>query len=769
MPNLLLIESPGKIAKLKQILGDGWIVKASMGHVRELADEGEDALGFEFTDKTVQCRYVPRDAKAKKVLSDLRQAVKQADRVFLGCDEDREGEVISWHLAQELRLKNPQRVVYHEITPQAVRQAIAHPRPLDTNLIAAGRARDCLDKLVGYRGSKYVVWKLNIGAKSMGRVQSATLHLLCQREREIRVFQPHDYWSVWVEYAEGFRAFYRVRLNASAQTGQTEAEAANSTDDTGEPKATIDSDQVLSQAEADRLVAVAQAHPHQVVSVEGKIAYQSPPPPFTTSTMQQAAGAKLRFSPDKTMQVAQSLYEKGLITYMRTDSVSLSPEFCQAVRQWLEARDPDNVPKRVTQHRSRKGAQEAHEAIRPTDISRPSAQLRTELSTDEFDLYVMVWKRSVASQCNPARLRKTRVITQSGPLYWEARGQVVEFAGYTRYWQNLQADAQLPLLTEGQALTLERSQADQKQTQPPPRYSEPKLVQLMERKGIGRPSTYAPTIKTLKQRNYVYVEKGKLQPTELGLELDAALEKLLTKLVDPVFTAEMEQALDRIAQGEVGWEEWLLNWNQGYFTPAIDQAQKQMLSYIAESMPSKPIELTDVPCPQCQHEMARIPSRKLTKGFFLKCQQCGDSVLFWSDRTQQWELPRSQSAPNSAQSSSDKLTSYPCPVCRQPLEEHTYQKDGQQKTMLRCSDRTQRQDSKHKDAVYFYTAKGSFWSPKFGDLNGELNGELNSDPDPALKTPGKNSPQKQQKGSRRKGSSTRTRKTVKNSSPSNQG
>lgn len=727
MPNLLLIESPGKIAKLKQILGSDWIVKASMGHVRELADDGEDALGFELAEATVQCRYVPRDAKAKKVLADLRQAVKQADRVFLGCDEDREGEVISWHLAQELRLKNPQRVVYHEITPQAVRQAIAQPRPLDANLIAAGRARDCLDKLVGYRGSKYVVWKLNIGAKSMGRVQSATLHLLCQREREIRAFQPHDFWSVWVEYAEGFRAFYRVKLNAA------QADGADAADDTGESTTVSESDQVLSQAEADRLVAIAQAHPHQVVSIEGKIVHQSPPPPFTTSTLQQAAGSKLRFSPDKTMQVAQSLYEKGLITYMRTDSVSLSPEFCQSVRQWLEERDPDNVPNRTTRHRSHKGAQEAHEAIRPTDIYRPSAQLRTELSTDEFELYVLVWKRSVASQCNAARLRKTRVITQSGSIYWEAKGQVVEFRGYTRYWQNLQADAQLPNLTQGQALTLAQSQADKKQTQPPPRYSEPKLVQLMERKGIGRPSTYAPTIKTLKQRNYVCVEKGKLQPTELGLELDAALEKLLTKLIDSAFTAEMEQALDRIAQGEIGWEEWLLTWNQEYFTPALHQAQKLMLSTISQFSPPKTPELTDIACPHCQTPMARMSSRKLAKGFFLKCQQCADSVLFWSDRTQQWEQPRSKSTANQAEVPSGKLTDHPCPVCHQPLEEYAYQKDGQQKVMLRCSDRKQRQDSKHKDAIYFYTAKGSFWSPKFGDLTAPSKAPIEDDNQPPQK------------------------------------
>ncbi|HEY9627552.1 MAG TPA: type I DNA topoisomerase [Coleofasciculaceae cyanobacterium] len=683
MVHLLLIESPGKIAKLKQILGNGWIVKASMGHVRELADDGEDALGFDLSENSVQCRYVPRGTKGKQVLADLRQVVKQADRVFLGCDEDREGEVISWHLAQELRLKNPQRVVYHEITADAVRAAIAQPRPLNANLIAAGRARDCLDKLVGYRGSKYVVWKLNIGAKSMGRVQSATLHLLCQREREIQVFQPQDYWSVWVDYQEGFRAFYRVKLNAAAPSTRSPRNAAASSpssedaptdiaDDTGETKESPTSDRVLSQAEADRLVEIARTQPHTVKVVEGKIAHQAPPPPFITSTLQQAAGAKLHLSPDRTMQVAQSLYEKGLITYMRTDSVALSPEFCQAVRGWLEAHDPDNLPKQMTRHKSRKGSQEAHEAIRPTDLHRPSAQLKIELSADDFALYVLIWKRAVASQCNSARLRKTRVVTQSGNLYWETRGQMVEFLGYARYWHNLQTDAQLPALSQGQALTLQQAQAEPKQTQPPPRYSEPKLVQLMERRGIGRPSTYAPTIKTLKQRDYVQGVKGKLQPTALGLDLDAALEKLLMKLVDPTFTAEMEQSLDQIAQGELNWERWLNEWNRGYFAPALEQARQQMLGLGYAASRSTAVQ----PESHTSQE-APLPQRQPTSG---------------------------------------KLTEHPCPVCHKPMEEYAYQKDGQHKTLLRCSDRAARQDGQHQEAVYFYTAKGSFWSPKFGEL-----------------------------------------------------
>ncbi|MEM9165338.1 MAG: type IA DNA topoisomerase, partial [Cyanobacteria bacterium P01_F01_bin.4] len=361
MANLLLIESPGKLKKLSQILGPGWTVKASVGHVRELTHDGEDALGFDLDGNQIHCRYTPRSARAKQVLATLRKAVKQADTVYIATDPDREGETIGWHLQQALRLKNPRRVVYSEITPAAVRQAIAQPRSLDPSLIAAGRARDCLDKLVGYKGSRHIVWPLNNGAKSMGRVQSATLHLLCLREREIQAFIPQAYWSVWVVYEEGFKAFYRRKLTANRR----KAEMAK--DDAGVTKAAPESDRVTTQAEADRLVAMARAHPHQGQTIEGKVKKQAPPPPFITSTLQQSAGSKLRFNPDQTMKVAQALYEAGHITYMRTDSVLLSAPFRAAVRDYLSQHDPTNVPTQTARHRSAKGAQAAHEAIRPTD------------------------------------------------------------------------------------------------------------------------------------------------------------------------------------------------------------------------------------------------------------------------------------------------------------------------------------------------------------------------------------------------------------------
>lgn len=729
MTNLLLIESPGKSKKLSQILGAGWRVKASMGHIRELADDGEDALGFDLGDRQIDCRYTPRGAQGKKVIADLRQAVKQADAVYIATDPDREGETIGWHLQQALHLKNPRRVVYSEITPQAVRAAIAQPRSLDQALIDAGRARDCLDKLVGYKGSKHVVWPLNIGAKSMGRVQSATLHLVCVREQEILAFQPQDYWSVWVEYAAGFKAFYRSQ--AKPQRGQPATPATEPPDDAATEPGKPEGDRVTSQAAADRLLAIARSQPHQVLEVTGKTTQQAPPPPFITSSLQQAAGAKLRFSPDKTMKVAQSLYEAGFITYMRTDSVVLAAPFCTAVQQYLTQHDPTNIPAQTTRHRAVKGSQAAHEAIRPTDVWQLPAQLSA--SADAVKLYELIWNRAIASQCCPARLRKTRIVTRSGDIHWEAKGSILEFPGYTRYWNNLSADTQLPLVQPGQALTLKQAAADQKQTQPPPRYTEPKLVQLMERQGIGRPSTYAPTIKTLKERDYVQVEQGKLQPTPLGLELDRSLAQLLPDLIQPQFTAEMESALDAIAQGQQDWQQYLTHWHQTYFAPALAQAGTMLRSQ-PRSTPPKTAARTTGPatstpqprkttrqakgsrtktvCPQCGEGMLKVPSKspKLKADHFLKCAAAGcGTVMFWQPQRQEYELPYAQRPPDP-----DAFTEIPCPVCGALLEKYRYTKDGKAKLMLRCSlldhRRSQCQD------VAFFEGRDGFWSPKFGTL-----------------------------------------------------
>jgi DNA topoisomerase I len=708
MTKLLIVESPGKIKKLKSILGVDWDVKASIGHIRQLANDGEGSLGFDFEDNRIDCRYIPRDDRAKQTIAGLKAAAKNASEVILASDPDREGEMIAWHLAQVLGLKKPKRVVYQEITEAAVRTAIARPRFLDDNLVAAGRCRDCLDKLVGYRGSP-LVWRLNNGAKSVGRVQSATLHLVCQREREIQVFVPQDYWSVFVDYAEGFRAFFHgsVQADSDEEVG----------DDAGPQEKVTESTRVLSREEAERLVAIAQAYPHQVLSIEGKISPKKPPAPFTTSSLQQAAGSRLKFSPEKTMQVAQKLYEAGLITYMRTDSVQLSPEFCTAARQWLEARDRDNVPDKVAKQRSAKQAQEAHEAIRPTDVFKASAELKQQLPDDEFKLYVLIWMRAIASQCKSAQIRKTRVVTQSGDVQWQAKGQVVEFAGYSKYWKDISGDTELPVLRKSQPLNLDNTGHEQKQTQPPPRYTEPKLVQLMERRGIGRPSTYAPTIATLKQREYVQLLKDKLQPTEMGLQVDTFLGQALPELLEADFTAQMESVLDAIADGKQEWQHYLMSWNQDYFEPALAKALKDLPPQIRVAGQGRSLEKSRTKCPSCAQPMSKVPTKKVKKGYFLKCEQgckSGDEkdlVLFWSDRSKQWQMPQTLSE----QQAETTLTEYPCPVCKKPLEKYGYLKEGEQKQLLRCSDAKARSDRKHKEAV-FYQSKGHWWSPKYGQL-----------------------------------------------------
>jgi DNA topoisomerase-1 len=717
---LLIVESPGKIKKLSQILGSDWLVKASMGHIRELANDGVDSLGFDLVGNTVNCRFIPRSEKGAQTIKQLQAAVKQVQTVVLATDSDREGETIAWHLSQALRLKNPQRVVYTEITPTAVRSAIAHPRQLDRNLVDAGLCRSVLDKLVGYKGSP-LLWQLQNGAKSMGRVQSATLHILCIREREIQAFVPQDYWSVYVDYKEGFRAYY---LGTNQQNDSKPSETPVH-DDSREEKeqSKPESSRVLSAAQADNIVQQARANQHRVVSIEGKTTTRTPPPAFVTSSVQQAAGTKLKFSPEKTMLVAQSLYEKGYITYMRTDSVALSPEFCTAVRRWLEVHDPGNVPKQLAQHRQVKGAQEAHEAIRPTDIHKPSAQLKLELSSDEFALYVMIWKRSVASQCKSARLRQTRIVVQSGNIFWSAKGQIMEFPGYTKYWNNISSDSELPTLQQGQGLSLERANHEQKQTQPPPRYSEPKLVQVMERKGIGRPSTYAATIKTLKDRQYAELTKGHLQPTKLGLEVDSFLIEAMPDLIQAEFTAAMESKLDAIAEGKLDWQQYLTGWNRDYFTGAIAKAVQVTPRYLgtvshpSSKKPEVQFDKSRTPCPDCQNYLVKIPSSKVAKKYFLKCVSgCNDTVLFWSDREKKWQKPQPKnSLIQTREVLPAKQTEHKCPVCKKALEEYSYQKEGIAKKLLRCSDAKARTDSKHKEAVYFYTEKG-WWSPKFGDL-----------------------------------------------------
>ncbi|WP_373532571.1 type I DNA topoisomerase [Vampirovibrio sp.] len=747
MAKLLIVESPGKLKTLRSILGPGWNVQPSVGHITELAHDGVDALGFDLEESSVVCRYVARGDRGKEVIQKLRAASKNADEVYLATDPDREGEAIAWHVAEQLNLSNPKRVIYSQITEQAVKAAIASPTLLDMNLINAQRCRQCLDKLVGYRVSP-LLWH-STGGKSAGRVQSATLHLVCQREREIQAFTTQDYWSVWVDYqgdpplsdevktseAFTFRAFYKGQAQGAqpentANDDDSAKDDANDDAKSDEVKAP-ESTKVLTLAEAERLTAIARQEPHQVIKAEGKLTTKSPPPPFITSSLQQSAGSQLGLNPEKTMAVAQSLYEgvelangpKGLITYMRTDSVELSPEFIEQARSYLSQKDAKNLPTgKVKQHKVKESAQAAHEAIRPADVFITPKSVQQYLTPDQYGLYSMIWRRAVASQAAPAKLMKTVILTRSGSVFWEARGMMVSFPGYTFYWNNLDRASQLPTLQKGQALNAADASHEKRQTQPPSRYSEPKLVQLMEKKGIGRPSTYASTLKTLKEREYLELKGKTLHPTALGLSTDQVLLDVLPDIVSSEFTAAMESSLDDIAEGKQAWEQYLIGWNQAYLKPELEKARLA----IKEKFPQRlyrgagnkqDLAKSRTKCPNCSQLMGKVPTQKVSKGYFLKCVgTCEDVVLFWSERSKQWEAPQSKA--NGASTKAVEISEHPCPVCKKPLEIYPYVKDRVEKQLLRCSDAQARTEKKHADVVYFQS-KGKWWSPKFGEIKAQ--------------------------------------------------
>lgn len=707
MAKLFIVESPGKLKTLRKILGRDWILEASVGHTTELASDGPKKLGFEFKDGTVLTRYVPRGPRGRQVLNKLKLAAKNAEMVYLATDPDREGEAIAWHLVQELRLKNYCRVTYTQITDSAVRKAIQNPGNLDFSLIHSQRARQCLDKLVGFEVSP-LLWRTT-GGKSAGRVQSATLHLICERERERLNFKPEDYWVLKSHYGEGFEAVYEPEVPAAAAVGpRVQGDSGKS------PHEMDDSSQrVRSEDEAKLIAEVARSFPHILDAPEKEEESRNAPPPFITSSLQQMAGARFRYAPKKTMQIAQELYEgvggKGLITYMRTDAVALSPEFVSEARAWLQSHSPESLPERPPFYRTKSDSQGAHEAIRPTSVDLTPERAKSLLNRDQLNLYTMIWERAVASQCKPARLSKTKITVRAAETRWVARGTVVLDPGYLKFWKNMESEKELPVLKAGQKLDFLRVETERKTTQPPPRYSEPKLVQLMEKKGIGRPSTYASTIATLKDREYVVLDKGSLAPTALGMSTDEALGKALPDLINTEFTAKMEEALDRIAEGKLAWERYLTDWNQEYLAPAIVHAKTVLKDYTApkpgasapaldaadqqkldealtraRAQGTEPIcpqghgvlmiqlsrkgilywkcskksckefsfyrDLSDHPCPRCQKPMDKVSSSKVTGGYFLKCPKSGttqaeDVVLFRNSQSQAWEAPGTSRPP----------------------------------------------------------------------------------------------------------------------------
>ncbi len=649
---LLVLESPNKRSTLKSFLGKDWRVEASFGHLVELANDGEDNLGFDIDRDGVKPRYQPRGSNGKKAISKLKKLAKQASEIYVATDPDREGEAIGWHVQQELGLKSLKRVRYSEITEKAVKRAIDNADPsIDTNLANAARARQILDKLVGFKVSP-LLWN-STGGKSAGRVQSAALAIICRREKEIDEFEPQPYWSAWVKYTEGFKAYFIGTDVGSDDNDAQSDDDAQSEDDLPE----IESRRIWTKADANKVIEAARDAQHRIVKISDRAASKKPPKPFTTSTLQQAAGSKLGVSPEQVMNLAQSLFEGiefdgkhvSLITYHRTDAPVLSDDFKADAKSWLESNDPDNVPDKMPSYKAKKGAQEAHEAIRPTDISLHPQEVLDKLSKQQFALYALIWNRSIAACCANAKLRKKRIVVESGNIYWEAKGQTVEFPGYGKYWRNLGRDRKLPsnLDKEGQAVTPEKIDADRRQTSPPPRYSEAKLVQKLEKSGVGRPSTFSSILQTLKGRDYVRSKKRKLAPSHLGMETYRVLAQVVPDLLDTTFTAEMEAELDAIAEGDEDWESYLLEFYFDYFQEALQQGRQFVKQNFDNHLPD------------------------------------------------------------------DERTDFTCPVCGNPLEKHHYQKGKKKKAMLRCADRP-KQDC--EDVAYFWTRKEQWWSPEFGEL-----------------------------------------------------
>ncbi len=579
---LIIVESPAKARTLKRFLGDRFDVRASMGHVRDLP---ERELAVE-VEKGFQPRYEVVESR-KKTIGDLKKAVKPGQDVILASDPDREGEAIAWHLAEVLRLRDPRRIEFHEITQDAVRRALEHPRGIDMRLVNAQQARRIVDRLVGYRLSPFLWSKVQKGIGA-GRVQSVALRLVVDREEEIRAFTPEESWTVDALLSRaGEEATFKARLLRRASGGDAKA-----------TQGAADSAKVELKTEADAQAALAELEgaSYSVSGIEKKRRTKAPPPPYITSTLQQDASSRLRFAPKRTMRLAQDLYEgvelgaagsTGLITYMRTDSMRISAEAEGRVQGWIRSQLGDRYLGKPREEKARPGAQEAHEAIRPTDPTRRPEDVRPYLSDEQHRLYELIWRRFVASRMAPAVYDSTQVEIEGGPFIFRATGSVLAFDGFYKVWEREESEeGDLPSLSEGESLTLRELVPEQHFTQPPPRYTEATLIRELEERGIGRPSTYASIVGTIQDHGYVEQRERRLHPTLLGEAVNKIMVEHFHAIVDDRYTAEMEQRLDRI---EGGAEDWV---------PVVGEFYgplEQMLTKAEEAIPAD----TGEPCPEC--------------------------------------------------------------------------------------------------------------------------------------------------------------------------
>ena len=614
---LVIVESPAKAKTINKYLGSDYKVLASFGHIRDLPSkdgsvdpEHDFAMTWELS------------SGGKKRLSDIIKALKDCDTLILASDPDREGEAIAWHILEELKAhkalkgKTIQRVVFHEITKHAITEAIQNPRTIDDNLVSAYMARRALDYLVGFTLSP-VLWRKLPGSKSAGRVQSVALRLICDREIEIEKFKPEEYWTIDVDLLTSKEALITSHLI------QLDGKKLEKMD-------------LKTQAQAEEAKSKIEAQDFSVSNVERKKANRYPAPPFTTSTLQQEGARKLRFSAKKTMQIAQKLYEAGLITYMRTDAVNLSVEAITACREAITKYFGEAyLPKEPKEYKTKsKNAQEAHEAIRPSDVMNTPKKMETKLDSDSYKLYELIWKRTIACQMNPAILDKVSIDFMSGDklILLRATGQVIAFDGFLKLYQESKDDDNedednriLPNVENGESVKKGEIRTDQHFTTPPPRFTEASLVKKLEELGIGRPSTYATIISVLQERKYVRVEKLRFIPEDRGRIVTVFLENFFRKYVEYDFTAMLEERLDDISAGEMQWKKLLQGfWNK--FIKNVDDVKPlqitEVINRIDEALsyhlfPRREDGSDPRSCPDCKEGRLSVKFGKF--GAFIGC------------------------------------------------------------------------------------------------------------------------------------------------------
>ncbi len=660
MPDtLVIVESPAKAKTINKYLGPGYKVAASVGHIKDLP---KNRMGVDVEDG-FKPEYVTIQGKGK-ILQKIRKLAKESDRVLLAPDPDREGEAIAWHIADEIRRYNKeiQRILIHEITERGVGEAISHPLPLNRRRFESQQARRILDRLVGYQISPLLWDKVRRGL-SAGRVQSVAVRLIVDREREIQAFVPEEYWLVDAVLRTRAGETLTARL---AKKGGRKIKPSN-------------------EEEVTRILSELEGATWRVGSVEAKRVKKNPPPPFTTAKLQQEAARLLRFTAKRTMGLAQSLYQGvelgsegpvGLITYMRTDSTRVSEDALRMVRAAIGERfGKEYLPAKARRFKTRKGAQDAHEAIRPTSIERTPESVARYLDRDQLKLYRLIYNRFVASQMAAAQYDRTQVVVEANGYEFKASGQVMVFPGYTRIYKEGQSDddrsstrppdqakGTLPRVEQGEELGLEKIDTRQEFTQPPPRFTEASLVKELEERGIGRPSTYAAIISNIQDRGYVEKAEGRFRPTELGTLVTDLLVEAFPEILDVEFTAQMESKLDLIEEGQADWQQILREFYEP-FARTLEKARESMRDVKREEIP------TDIVCDKCG---ARMVIRWGRNGSFLACSAYPDCK-----NTKEYERDEQ----GNIRIKEPETTGEVCPNCGRPM----IIKNGRFGRFLACS------------------------------------------------------------------------------------